>query len=160
PEPMAANATAGAADVLYGIGSAIGTDQGMELPASYLQLALYLAPGDDLSLTALGDLFLLSEHCADALDLYSRIPVSSRLRRNADIQSGLCLDALDRTEEAATMINRVIDADPGDLGAVIALGNIYRGRDRFAEAADVYSRGIATIAAPNQGDWRIFYFRG
>ncbi|HMN87714.1 MAG TPA: tetratricopeptide repeat protein [Bauldia sp.] len=160
PEPMAATAAAGAADVLYGIGSAIGTDQGMELPASYLQLALYLAPGDGLSLTALGDLFLLSEHCTDALDVYSRIPATSQLRRNADIQSGLCLDSLDRTEEAATMINRVIDANPADLGAVIALGNIYRGRDRFAEAAEVYSRGVATMTAPTQGDWRIFYFRG
>ena len=160
PEPMAADARAGAADVLYGIGSAIGTDQGMELPAAYLQLALHLEPGNDLTLMALGDLLLMSEHCADAIDVYARIADSSRLRRNADIQAGICLDALDRTDEAAKLINRVIDAAPSDLEAVTALGNIYRGRDRFPEAAEVYSRGIATIARPSQADWRIFYFRG
>ncbi|KAB2871257.1 MAG: tetratricopeptide repeat protein [Bauldia sp.] len=160
PEPIAADARAGAADVLYGIGSAIGTDQGTELPAAYLQLALYLTPESDLTLMALGDLLLVSEHCADAIDIYGRISQASRLRRNADIQSGICLDVLDRTDEAATLIKRVIDASPSDLEAVVALGNIYRGRDRFAEAAEIYSRGIATIATPTQADWRIFYFRG
>ena len=160
PQPIVADARAGAADVLYGIGSAIGADQGTELPAAYLQLALYLVPGSDLTLMALGDLLLVSEHCADAIDVYGQVPEDSRLRRNADIQSGICLDALDRTDEAATLIRRVVDASPSDLEAVVALGNIYRGRDRFAEAAEVYSRGIATIARPSQPDWRIFYFRG
>ncbi len=42
--PLAPNAAAGAAEALYGLGSAIGTDQGPELPAAYLRLATYLDP--------------------------------------------------------------------------------------------------------------------
>ena len=42
----------------------------------------------------------------------------------------------------------------------MALGNILRGRKEFAECADVYGKGIATIAKPEQPNWLIFYFRG
>ena len=42
----------------------------------------------------------------------------------------------------------------------MALGNILRGRKKFAECAEVYSKGIATIANPERPNWLIFYFRG
>jgi Flp pilus assembly protein TadD/LysM repeat protein len=57
-------------------------------------------------------------------------------------------------------MRKVAEADPADLDAVVALGNLYRGHDRFPEAADAYSLGIATIKEPVKDDWRIYYFRG
>ncbi len=160
PPPVAATAIEGAAEVLYGLGAAIGTDQGTELPAAYLHLSRYLKPGADLTLMALGDLLFGAERCEDALQVYDQIPKGSTLRRNADIQSGLCLDVLDRTDEAAARLGALIAADPEDLDAIAALGNIYRARERFAEAAEVYSKGIAIIDEPTIAHWRIYYFRG
>ena len=49
---------------------------------------------------------------------------------------------------------------PSDIEAIMALGNIQRGRKSFAECADVYSKGIATIANPERPQWLIYYFRG
>lgn len=160
PDPIAGAAQAGAAEVLYGLGSAVGTDEGTELPAAYLQLAHYLDPNAYLPLLALGDILQQANRCEDAITLYGRVPADSVLRRFADIQSGLCLDVLNRVDEAAAHIKRVVDADPSDLEAVNALGNIYRAHNRFTEAAEAYSRGIATIADKSKADWRIFYFRG
>jgi tetratricopeptide (TPR) repeat protein len=160
PPPVAESATEGAAEVLYGLGAAIGTDQGTELPAAYLHLARYLEPGADLTLMALGDLLFSAERCEDAIDIYGQIPAGSTLKRNADIQSGLCLDALDRTDEGAKRIAAVIDSDPEDLEAILALGNIYRGRERFAEAAAAYTKGIDLLKEPDASHWRLFYFRG
>lgn len=160
PPPVASTAREGAAEVLYGLGAAIGADQGTELPAAYLHLSRYLKPESDLTLMALGDLLFGAERCEDALQVYDLIPASSALKRNADIQSGLCLDAIDRTDEAAARLEALIAANPEDLDAIAALGNIYRGRERFAEAAEVYSRGIATIEEPSVSHWRIYYFRG
>jgi tetratricopeptide (TPR) repeat protein len=100
------------------------------------------------------------QRCEDAIQVYEQIPDASPLRRNADIQIGNCLDALDRPDEAAEHISRVVDADPSDLEAVVELGNVFRGRNRFAEAAAAYSRGIASISDPMKVDWRIYYFRG
>src|SRR5215213_8781838 len=42
----------------------------------------------------------------------------------------------------------------------MAIGSIQRGRKDFADCAQVYSRGIATIANPERPNWLIFYFRG
>ena len=42
----------------------------------------------------------------------------------------------------------------------MALGSILRGRKEFAECAQVYSKGVATIANPERPNWLIFYFRG
>lgn len=160
PEPVARSAQLGAAEVLYGLGSAIGIDDGAELPAAYLQLAHFLDPNAYLPLLALGDLLQQANRCQDSIELYARIPSDSVLRRFADIQAGLCLEALDRVDEAAAHIKRVVEADPSDLEAVMALGNIYRAHNRFTEAADAYSRGIATIKNPAKADWRIYYYRG
>ncbi len=160
PAPVVANATAGAAEVLYGLGSAIGTDEGVELPAAYLQTAHYVDPDSFLPLLALGDMLQTAQRCDDAIDVYARIPDASLLRPTADIQLGLCLDELNRVDEAVSHVKRVVDADPANLDAVMALGNIYRAHNRFDEAADAYSRGIATIADKSKADWRIFYFRG
>ena len=160
PPPVAGSAADGAAEVLYGLGAAIGTDQGTELPAAYLQLSRYLKPQADLTLMALGDLFFGSERCEDAVEVYDQIPAGSTLKRNADIQAGLCLDALDRTDEGASRLEALIDADPEDLDAVAALGNIFRGRERFAEAAETYTKGIDTIVTPDASHWRLYYFRG
>ncbi|MCB1494388.1 MAG: tetratricopeptide repeat protein [Bauldia sp.] len=160
PGPLVGTTVEGAAEVLYGLGAAIGSDEGTELPSAYLHLALYLKPEFNLALTALADLFVASERCEDAIRFYGQIPDDSYLRRNADIQTGFCLDGLARTDEAVALLNKVIDAKPEGLDAIMALGNILRGRERFAEAAEVYTKGIATIDEPGPGDWRIFYFRG
>jgi tetratricopeptide (TPR) repeat protein len=158
--PLAASPKDGVAEVLYGLGSAIGLDDGPELPAAYLQLAHFLKPQDDLITLATADIFQTSRNCEKAITIYQTIPPTSKLRRNSQVQLGNCLAAMDRTDEGAAEIKAVVDADPSDIDAVIALGNIYRSRDRFAEAAEAYSRGIATIISPVADDWRIYYLRG
>lgn len=160
PGPLVSSTVEGAAEVLYGLGAAIGTDEGTELPAAYLHLSLYLKPDSHLALTALADLLVSADRCEEAIRIYGRIPQESNLRRNADIQTGFCLDNLIRTDEAVAMLGKLIEKNPEGLDAIVALGNIFRGRERFAEAAETYSKGIATIDEPTAGDWRLFYFRG
>src|SRR5499426_503172 len=48
---------AGAAEVLYGLGAALGRRGGEDLGLIYLQLSLYLAPSHPLALLSLGDLY-------------------------------------------------------------------------------------------------------
>ena len=160
PAPIAATAQAGAAELLYGVGSAIGSDEGTGIAASYLQLAHYLDPDNDLATVALGDIFQRADQCQEAIHIYEQVRQTSALQRNAAIQTGICLDALGQTEEGAARIKRVIDADPQDIEAAIALGNIYRAHDRFAEAGDAYTIGIDALSDTTPADWRIHYFRG
>jgi tetratricopeptide (TPR) repeat protein len=160
PPPVAPTVQAGAAEVFYGLGSAIGTDEGTSLAASYLQLARYLDPSNGLFSVALGDLFQRSDQCEKAIEMYGQVPETSPLHRNAAIQTGICLDTLGRTDEAAAEIKRIVDSDPNDFEAAVALGTLYRSHDRFAEASDAYTIGINSMTDATEDDWRVYYYRG
>jgi tetratricopeptide (TPR) repeat protein len=151
---------AGAAEVLYGLGAALGRRGGEDLGLIYLQLALYLAPGHPLALLSLGDLYEAMKKPELAIKTYERVPLNSSLQRNAQIQLALNLDTLDRTDEAKASLEKLIAANPGDLEAIMALGNVLRGRKQFAECADVYSKGVGLITKPEKANWVIYYFRG
>src|SRR3954469_952596 len=158
--PLVADAQAGAAEVLYGLGAALGRRGGEDLGLVYLQLALYLAPNQPLALLSLADLYEQVKNPQLAIKIYERVPQNSPLRRNADIQPAANLDTVDKTDEAKQRLQKLIVEHPDDIDAIMALGSILRGRKEFAECAQVYSKGVATITNPERPNWLIFYFRG
>ena len=151
-------AQAGVAQVLYGLGVAIGTDQGAELPALYLRLSSLLDPTADLTILSLGDVFQTTAAARTRSRSTSRSRRMRRLRRNADLQIEQLPGHAQPPDEAATYAKRVVDANPKDVEAIIQLGNVYRANDQFADAADAYTKGIE--AEPAGADWRILYYRG
>jgi tetratricopeptide (TPR) repeat protein len=150
----------GAAESLYGLGAAIGRRGGEDLALIYLQLALYLEPTHTMALLSLADLYESLKKPELAIKLYDRIPTSSPLHRNAEIQIASDLDTLDRTDEAKKRLEHVIAEHPKDTEAILALANILRGRKDFAACADVYGKAIANVPAPEKANWVMFYFRG
>jgi tetratricopeptide (TPR) repeat protein len=158
--PVATTVEEGVAEALYGLGSAIGTDGGPELPIAYLQLAIYLDPSLYLADMAVGDVLQASSRCDEAIVSYQRVPENLALRRNADLQIAACLQDLDKPAQAVRYAERVLNGDPSDIEAAVMLGDIYRAIDKFAEAADAYGRGIAAIKKETADDWRIYYYRG
>ncbi|MEJ8571720.1 tetratricopeptide repeat protein [Microbaculum marinum] len=160
PQPIVKSAQEGAAEVLYGIGSALGSDSGEEYAAIYLRLGLHLAPNNPLAILSLADYYEKSGDSEKAIEIYGKVPDTSPLRPNAEIHRALNLDDMDRTDEAIEVLESVIAANPDDEEAIIALGNILRGRERFGEAAAVYSRAIDRIDGADPRDWALFYFRG
>jgi tetratricopeptide (TPR) repeat protein len=151
---------AGAAEVLYGLGSALGRRGGEELGLIYLQLALYLAPQHPLALLSLADLYENMKKSELAIKTYERVPTTSPLMRNALIQSAINLDALDRTEEAKAQLEKLIAASPRDIEAIMALGNVQRARKSFAECGDTYSKAVAALDKDEKSNWVLYYFRG
>jgi tetratricopeptide (TPR) repeat protein len=150
----------GAAEALYGLGASIGRRGGEDLALIYLQLALYLEPNHVMALLSLADLYESLKKPDLAIKIYERVPPTSPLARNAQIQLAGDLDQLDRQDEAKKLLDKVIVDHPKDTEAILALGNIQRGRKEFAECADSYGKAIDTIANPEKSNWVVFYFRG
>ncbi|MBA4335846.1 MAG: hypothetical protein C0420_13450, partial [Methylobacterium sp.] len=96
----------------------------------------------------------------DAVAVYEKMPDSSPLRPNAEIQAGLALENLGRPEEAVKHLNALIAERPDDIDALSALGNVYRSRKMFEEAAATYDKAIGKLASPGRANWDLFYFRG
>jgi tetratricopeptide (TPR) repeat protein len=151
---------AGAAEALYGLGAALGRRGGEDLGLIYLQLALYLAPSHPLALLSLADLYEAMKKPELANKIYERVLLSSPLQRNAQIQLAMNLDTLDHTDEAKSHLEKLIAANPGDVEAIMALGNVLRGRKQFAECADIYSKAVSTITKEEKPNWVLYYFRG
>jgi tetratricopeptide (TPR) repeat protein len=151
---------AGAAEVLYGLGAALGRRGGEDLGLIYLQLSLYLAPSHQLALLSLADLYEGLKKPDLAIKTYERVSPNSPLERSALIQRAIDLDGSDRSDEAKADLQKLIAAAPSDLEAIMALGNVLRGRKDFAECGNVYSKGLATMPTPDKSAWTWFYFRG
>ena len=158
--PLVNSAQLGAAEALYGLGASLGRRGGEDLGLVYLQLSLYLAPTHPLALLSLADLYESLKKPELAIKIYERVPVNSSLHRNALIQMASDLDALDKPDEAEKHLEALIKDHPDDLEAIMALGNVQRGRKQFAQCADTYGKGIDTIKQPEKSNWVIFYFRG
>ena len=147
--PLVDSPQTGAAEALYGIGATLTRRGGEDLALVYLQLALYLAPNHPLALLSLADLYESVKKPAMAIKVYERMPASSPLKRNAQIQLATNLDAADRSDEAIKILKAVTAEDPKDLEAIMALGNVERGRKKFADCAQTYSQGIDALPANN-----------
>ena len=158
--PLIESAQAGAAEALYGIGASIGRRGGEDLALVYLQLALYLEPSHVMAMLSLADLYETLKKPDLAIKVYDRVPATSPVSRSAEIELAVNLDALDRTDEAKKKLDRVIADHPKDTEALMALGNIERGRKDFAGCAATYSKAIDSIPKLEKSNWVVLYFRG
>ncbi|HVT55193.1 MAG TPA: tetratricopeptide repeat protein [Xanthobacteraceae bacterium] len=157
---MVKSPAAGAAEALFGLGTALGRQGGEDIGLVYLQLAVYLDPGHPLALLSLGDLYETMKKPELAVETYERIPANAPLKRNAEIQRALNLEVLQRHDEAIKALKSLIAKDPKDEEAIVALGNVQRARKDYREAAETYTKAIDLIKEPSKQNWSLYYFRG
>ena len=156
--PLVDSPQAGAAEALYGIGASLTRRGGEDLALVYLQLALHLVPNHPLALLSLADLYESVKKPQMAIKVYERVPAGSPLKRNAQIQLATDLDAADRSDEAIKILKNVTAEDPKDLEAIMALGNIDRGRKKFADCAQTYAQGIDVLPPNNDKANSVYYY--
>jgi tetratricopeptide (TPR) repeat protein len=159
-DPIVRDAKDGAAEVLYGLGAA-GSRQGDELAALiYLRLALLLKPDHALASVTVADLYLQLKQNESAIDAYEKVPQDSPMRTSAEIQAGLALDGMNRSNDAIAHLQKIVDEHPKDVDAISALGSLQRAAKQFDVAAETYGKAIALLEQPDRSNWTLFYFRG
>ena len=158
--PLVKTAQEGAAEVLYGLGAA-GGRQGDELAAIvYLRLSLYLSPNNGLAEITLADLYARLKQNEQALAVYSRVPDTSALRGNADVQTGLTLDAMGKPGDAVRYLQDLVSRHPKDVDALTTLGNIEREQKDYSGAITAYTGAVDALPKGDKSAWTLFYFRG
>lgn len=152
----------GAAEALFGLASALG--QGPEAEARlslfYTRLAEFLHPG-------LGDAALLAaeiledqEQFALAVKAYESIPGDSPLSRAAEIGRAEALYRLEENDKAVEALTTLARREPGGIDVQLALGDLMRRLERFAEGAVAYDKAIKLMSAQGRENWVLFYERG
>ena len=159
-EPMVRSAGGGAAEVFYGLG-AVGGQQNDSLAAMiYLRMSLYLQSDNGLAIVTLADIFERLKQYERALDVYELVPDTSPLHANAEIQAGLILDAMGRSDDALKQLDSIVAEAPTDIEALTTLGNLQRTRKDYVASAKTYTRVLEQVGPPTRGDWTLCFFRG
>ena len=158
--PLVANAAEGVAEALYGLGSALAQDVTSDVAPLYLQLAIWMRPDFDVARTLLADNYEQKKRWADAIAIDDAVDKESPLYNNAQIQKALDLDRLNRQDEAVAVLRKAQADNPKAVEPIIALGDIYRGKEKYAEAALEYTRALALAGKPDPSHWTIYYARG
>ncbi len=152
----------GVAEAVTGLGAAIGQEGGLELSALYIRAGLLLEPDIAGGLAALTLANILDSNGLgeDAIDVLEAIDGEAPFRHLGMLRAAIALDRVDRTEDAERAFKESISRDPDDVQAYIAYGNMLRGRERFSQAAEVYSEAVKRVGTPVRSNWTLFYFRG
>lgn len=158
--PLVSDASDGVAEALYGLGSALTGDTTSELAELYLNLALYMRPDFDIARSLLAGLYETQERWPAAIAEYAHVEDGSPLFMNARIQTAMALDRLEREPDAIRVLERLVKDRPKAVEPFVAMGDIYRAKEKYREAAVQYERAIALSGAPDESDWTLYYARG
>ncbi len=155
-----ATAQQGAAEAMFGLGGE-GSRTGDELAGIvYLRLARFLDPKHDLATVTLADIYERLKRHDHAIALYEEIDPKSPLAASSDVQIGLNLETMGKTDESIARLTKTISLRPDDVEAMAALGNVYRAQKKYREAADAFTKAIDRIGKAERHHWTLFYFRG
>jgi tetratricopeptide (TPR) repeat protein len=158
--PVIGSARDGVAEVLFGVGTAIKREGSEAFSKLYLELALAARPNEDVTLIQLAALAEEMSQQQDAIDLYRQVDAGSPYKRAAELQLGLNLADLEKRDEAVKHLTALLDAEPTDTRAYLALGGVYGAKKDFKSAAAIYDRAEKAITAPLRSHWNLFYQRG
>jgi Flp pilus assembly protein TadD len=159
-EPVVRDARDGAAEALFGVASALLQENAVEAAIVYARLAVHLRPGFDAGNMLLGEILEGLDQSAAAIEVFRRIPEESPLTWTVRLKVADDLDALERTDEAVETLRVLARERPERSDALIALGDLLRGKERWLESVAAYDEAFERIGELSRRHWRPLYARG
>jgi len=142
--PIVGDARAGAAELLYSVGTAFNRPGGEFYARLYLNIAYALRPDHDATLFQLAEIAVKSGQSQAALLLYQQIDAVSPYFRDGQWRLALTLADQERGSQAIELLNSLRTDWPDDENLLLALSSIYtRNKD--------YQQIVALIDAPTGG---------
>jgi len=160
PGVFAADVQAGAAEMFHSVGVALAREGSPDTSAVFLQLGMYLDPKSDIIDLVYGQLLDGADQHQAANAIYDRIPMDSPMKPMAVVRVAENLNSMGDRDEALRRLGNIVHQNPDDLEALSVLGDMQRAAEKYAEAADTYTRALAVAGGNHPGDWRFYYVRG
>ncbi len=159
PDPLVSSPEEGAAEALFGIAGSLTDQTSADISILYLRLALYLRPDLDLAAILLADRLESLQKYDDAIAVYEGIDSDSPYKQLADIQIAVDKAQLNKTDAAIADLKKVTAAYPKNVEAWTALGDAYRGVERWNDATNAYDQAVDALQPLTQKDWPLLYAR-
>lgn len=163
PFDVISNAREGLAQVLVTFGGALmGGEETDPLALIYARLGQYLDPGMPDARLLIAQLLQSAGQFDLAEREFDALREAGQMRPAAELVRIDSLARADRLEAAEAAARALAEAYPGYAQAWVALGDVLRQRDKFAEAVPVYDRALEILQAGEdpQATWFPLYARG
>jgi tetratricopeptide (TPR) repeat protein len=159
--PLIQSAEDGLAEALFDLASVVNQPETIDLALLYSRCALDLRPHLVLGQLLLSDVLSAGNKPELSLAILDQIPANSPYSWSARLRVAANLEMLDRTDEAIAKLKEMAAEAPMRAGADMQLGDLLRGKKRFAEAVDAYDEAIQRFKAAGLPErWALFYSRG
>lgn len=155
-----ASAAEGMAEALLALAGALRQQEAGEFALLLLRIALVLRPDFPPAKLMIADILEGDRRFEAAAEVLSQVRRDSAYAPAARVRLSIVLDRLDRTEAAIGELESLAAADPTRAEPLARMGDILRGRSRFAEAAAAYDRAVARLGPPERRQWTLYYARG
>jgi len=161
PPPLINSAEDGLAEALFDLASVVNQPESIDLALLYSRCALQVRPHLPLAQLLLSDVLSAQNKPEEGLAILAEIPPSSPYSWSARLRVAADLEMLDRTEEAIGQLKQMSAESPSRAGAEMQLGDLLRGKKRFAEAVEAYDEAIKRLGAAGMPErWSLYYSRG
>ncbi len=155
-----ATAADGMAEALLALGGALRQQEASELALLLLRVALLLRSDFPAATLMVADLLETDRRYEAAAGVLRGVRRDSPYAPAARVRLAVLLDRLDRTEAAIGELEALAADDPTRAEPLARLGDILRGRSRFADAARAYDRAVERLGPPERRQWTLYYARG
>ena len=150
----------GVAEALFGVASSIRRQNAQDTALIFANMALYLRPDFPLTQILVADILESDDRLEKANTVYASINRASPVSWSARLRIASNLDRLDRPEEAEQQLRVMAAERPENIEPFNNLGDIMRGRERFADAVLAYDQAISRVTKMERRHWSLLYARG
>lgn len=150
----------GMAQALVTMADALSREEPSRLALFYARLARQLDPDYVDAMLTVADILEGEEQYELASAAYSQVPNTSPQYKAAAIGQAEVQRRGGDVDGATETLTELADAYPADVNVLNALGDIYRGVEKFADAKTAYTLAIDNLNDPARAYWVLYYTRG
>lgn len=158
--PLVASPAAGLAEAYFSASVTLRQGQAAELSLIFGRMALDLLPNLPSCQVLVADILQDMGRLKDANAIYASIDPTTPIYWVTQLRLASNLDALDDPNGALTTLEALSARHPERADALIAIGDLQRGHQHWAEAAAAYTRAVGTLNSLKREDWPLLYSRG
>ncbi len=158
--PVVRNAADGLAEVYLAMAATLHQQNANDLSQLLLRLSLDMRSDFAPALLLMSDIQDVGKLPGPALDTLAAASPSDALAPVIMLRRANLLDELDRTDEAAAVLETLAADHPDRPEPLAELGDMLRRHSRFPEAVAAFDRAVARVGTPTRANWPLFYERG
>jgi tetratricopeptide (TPR) repeat protein len=163
PTPKAPTPASGIADIMFDISGVLNADprnQRADLALIFGQLAVELKPDLDFAWLLNSGIYEQFDKLPQAIAALGKIGPASPLYWQARLRIATLDAQSDLFDKATAQLKALIAEKPERIDAALTLADLYRTKERFADAVGAYDIAVSRLKKSEERYWPIYFGRG